>query len=301
MTSPYEAAQFLIVEARAAVGRLRTAWSFLAEARIPGPETPTVAVPDRREHVLAARADQHAADRDAKFEALRAGRKPSGSRAAAARVGVTDARAQVADQVAKLAARMWEYAHPAQDVQWPVLDNTTVPLTSVCVRCQGTGWRAPPPWWQRITPPVCEACDGERVTHTTTALDPTDQLVALSLALIVEVLPEIRHPEAAADAVRTLDRADRTARKVANAGEHRVPIPAPCPACDSRDLWAETSSPRREEWTIRCEAQMCVCHGHGCPCGRPVRWRGRRHLWPSEEWGELADRIRGPLPDHLFG
>lgn len=300
MTSPAEAAAFLIDEARAALGRLRSAWLWLAEARIPGPEHPTVTVPDTRHHVLAARAEQHWHDRAAKVEALRAGRKPSGHRAAAARVGVTDARKEVADAVARLAARLWEYMHPGNDVVWPVLDYRTIPLGGRCVECGGTGWRAPPPWWRKTTPPACAACDGHGTVTRTHATDPTDQLVALSLHLITDMLPAVTHPEVAADALRVLDRADRQARKVANAGEHRVPIAAPCPACGSRDLWAETSSPRREEWTVRCEAPLCVCHGPGCSCGRPVRWRGRRHLWPAEEWdapGGLSERIGARLPD----
>lgn len=300
MSSPSEAAQFLIAEARAAIGRLRTAWPWLAEARIPGPEAPTVAVPDHRQHVMQARAEQHWHDRNAKIEAIKAGRKPSGNRPAAARVGVTDARRDVANAVARLAARVWEYAHPGEDIVWPVLDYLTVPLSGRCPACRGAGWRAPPVWWQKTTPPACPACDGTGHVTRTHAADPTDLLVALSLTLLVELLPPIRDPEVAADAVRTLDRADRLARKAANAGEHRVPLIAPCPACNSRDLWAETSSPKREEWTVRCESMLCTCRGPGCSCGRPVRWRGRRHLWPAEEWADLADLI-GPehIPDGL--
>jgi hypothetical protein len=298
MSSPSEAAAFLITEARAALYRLRTAWLWLAEARIPGPEAPTVAVPDRRQHVLQARAEQHWHDRAAKIEAIKAGRRPSGTRPAAARVGVTDARTEVSRLVAGLAARLWEYAHPSEDIVWPVLDYHTVWLAGLCPTCQGTGWRAPPPWWRKTTPPVCESCDGHGRTGRTHAIDPADQLVALSLGLIIELLPVVRDPEQAADAVRTLDRCDRTARRVANAGEHRIAIAAPCPACNSRDLWAETSSPRREEWTVRCESQLCVCRGPGCRCCRPVRWRGRRHLWPAEEWADLADLIGAEhLPD----
>jgi hypothetical protein len=300
VTTPSEAAAFLVVEARCALGRLRTAWPWLAEARIPGPEMPTVSVPDRREHVMEARAETYWHDRNAKFEALRAGRKPSGHRAAAARVGVTDARRTIPDQVARLAARLWEYVHPGRDIEWPVLDYRTVALSGPCTDCKGTGWRPAPPWWRRTTPPSCPSCGGEGHVTRTHATDPTDQLMALSLALITDLLPSVRHPEAAADALRVLDRADRTARKAANAAEHRIHIHAPCPVCGNRDLWAETSSPRTEEWTVRCESHMCVCRGPGCSCGRPVRWRGRRHLWPSEEWGipgGLADRLDGSLPD----
>jgi hypothetical protein len=291
------------------LGRLRTAWPWLAEARVPGPDTPTVTPPDRREHIQHVRAEQAAKDRRAKQLALSGGTGPDaavnpaargiptvppGAHPDAARADPIAARAEIADTIARLADRLWvalEAPEGDRSITWPVVGAGRVHTTADCRTCHGTGATPKPRWWPPGQPwppddgeaPPCRHCRGGSVRHTH-YLDHADILMSVALGLLKDLLPRVNDPDRAADALRALDRCDRTARRAARAGEHRIHIKAPCPACGARDLWAETSSPNREEWTVRCEYLDCSCRGPGCPCNRPVRWRGRRHMWPAEEW-----------------
>lgn len=336
MSRPSEAARFLTAEALAALGRLRTAWPWLAEARIPGPEAPTVASPNRREVIDRIRREQHVKDRAARLRALSGGAGPDvstslatrgvasaplGAHGDAARTAPIAARREVAEMVVRLADRLDQFVHPARQprrIVWPVISDATVYGEGRCRTCSGTGYAAQPHWWptaelwppardpeepggSRIpagTPLPCHACAGHGRTHQAVYLDASDVLVAAALRMIAGHLRTLSDVDVAADAARTLGRADRVARTGARAGEHRIHIKAPCPACGARDLWAEVSSPEREEWFVRCESRLCACRGPACACGRPVRYRGRRHHWPSTEWASLSRQLGVALPDH---
>ena len=128
----------------------------------------------------------------------------------------------------------------------------------------------------------------------------TDAVTAVALDAVARALPVLTVVDRAADTLRVLERSDEAARRVLGLGEDWRVIKAPCPACGRRDLHAEVSSPRRDEWSVTCRAEMCACEGPGCGCGRPVRYRGRRHRWPVREWWGLADRI-GVDPAELAG
>ncbi|WP_038843684.1 hypothetical protein, partial [Salinispora arenicola] len=86
MTAPADAARFLADEATAALVRVRQAWPWLSEARVPGTAGAHARVHRYRSP------QQHQAeayhvrrDRAAAFQAVRAGRVPSGPKPAPAR------------------------------------------------------------------------------------------------------------------------------------------------------------------------------------------------------------------------
>jgi hypothetical protein len=59
-----------------------------------------------------------------------------------------------------------------------------------------------------------------------------------------------------------------------------------CPACGRRSLVAQTIS-TADPAIITCTRPDCRCRGVDCLCRRPLRTTGLRHIWPSDEFGQL--------------
>jgi hypothetical protein len=59
-----------------------------------------------------------------------------------------------------------------------------------------------------------------------------------------------------------------------------------CPACGRRSLVAQTIS-TADPAIITCTRPDCRCRGIDCLCRRPLRTTGLRHIWPSDEFGQL--------------
>lgn len=101
------------------------------------------------------------------------------------------------------------------------------------------------------------------------------------------------HPDTATRVGRNLDTADRAIRNLAGVGRTLRPVHVPCPTCGRLGtLQAETSDPNPERWTFACNGSRCRCTGIDCPCRRPGRQPGQRHVWPASALPNL-DRILG--------
>jgi hypothetical protein len=293
VTKPDDAARFLAAEALAAVGRLRQAWRWLADARYPG--TPgAYATLERRRTATARAIESREAirDRAAKQLAIQAGRTPAGHSPGAARIGPLTVRTTVAADLRRLTERLTD-----------TLTQVELP-DRWCPWCAGTGVAQQPAGWVWPWPTIpvrCSRCLGYGIACGTCdaiglcGCDPADVTVAASLDTITQALPAVTDPTVAADAARTVERCDRACRDVLGLGQDRRVLRTPCPACNYRDMYAEVSSPRRVEWSVVCGAPSCTCSGPGCGCGRPVRYRGRRHRWPWTEWHDLAGRLGVPV------
>lgn len=298
-------------EARVALGRLRTAWSWLAEAVHPS-STPG-ARPSRYRRAgdpddRAAAAARYRYERGAYLVAVTRGAKPSAPHALGVHVGAADERAQIARDVAHLAADMWEWVHGLGLVLTVVDRGRTVE----CPWCRGTGHALRPADWPEpvatlaglgivgVWPdvaPACSYCAGRTVVpagDTCQACESTsgcrcdrfDVIVALSLDTVSNLVDHLG-AEPLATVAGILDRCSNRAEQVAGAGQDRRRMPgAPeCPACGTRELYAEVSSPDPREWAVRCGYAECLCEGPFCPCqwGTAAR-EGRRHIWPSRLW-----------------
>lgn len=310
-----EAAAALILDATLALYRFEDSWPQLADATNPNRERRPGAGPTTPRQRRAADA-QVLLDKQAAFHARVNRRVPSMDRPAPAVVGAVSVRAQVAGDVARLADRLW-VAYTTRRPEWPVFDHTRVMLADRCPDCGGTGRAARPRWYptgQEWPPrpagligpvdlPQCGRCVAG-VVHTIATVTATDQLVYAAVQVLHKLLPLcVDSPERAADAARTIDRADRACRDGAGRGEDRRVLAVPCPVCDARgSLYAEVSAADRRAWLIRCGSPACTCAGRSCPCGRPVRWPGRRHVWPATEWhapGGLSELLGVDLPPLL--
>ena len=96
------------------------------------------------------------------------------------------------------------------------------------------------------------------------------------LARIRQHIPSMR-PHIAARTTQALAHLDGQARRRLQMPPDRLPVSGECPACRQRLLYAQTSAPAGER-TVVCGAG-CVCTGHDCGCGMPVRVEGVGHIW----------------------
>ncbi|WP_433067299.1 hypothetical protein [Dactylosporangium sp. CS-033363] len=303
----------LVLDATLALHRLELLWPQLAAATVPNRERRRGAGP-RSTLQRASALREFIRDRRAAFLATQARRSPGGPKPAAANVTAVSVRRDVADALARLADRMWT-ATAGRDHEWPVFDTTQVRLADLCRACDGTGYRARPPgWWPAtrewpprprdligpVQLPACRRCHDGVITWTAT-ISASDQLVYASISAIRMFLPECTTLDQVRPVLRVLERAETAVRAATGAGDDRRILPAPCPVCDSRGtLYADVTAVDRRAWVIRCSAPGCECTGRGCPCGRPNRLPGRRHLWPAAEWhrpGGLAELLGVDLPD----
>lgn len=309
-TRPQPDRAVLVDEALATLERVREAWPWLAEVRLPGKGSPIERRMDPREEARANEAYRR--DRAAALLSAKQGRTGAGPHADAGRVGPIAARAFVAHELRRLTERMLTAA-AGGPVEFQVMDPASRRRTTRCAWCHGTGWLPPPAGWAwkwPAEPLQCPRCLGhcEAPAHTPCTVcgvlaacecDHADAVVHLALELLGDLIPGTVDNEAAMDALRVLERCDRAARNAASVAEDRRVIKAPCPACGRRELFAEVSSIDRSAWVIRCASYSCACAGAGCSCGRAVRWPGRRHLWPAREWDGpdgLAARLGVDLP-----
>jgi len=304
--TPAEEARHLAGEAIAALGTVRRLWPQLAAARMPGtPGIDALVLRDVSERQAAVEDDQVRRDRRAAAEALRGGTTPSGQHAAPLRLGPLGARTLVVRTVRDLAGRLFA-DRLARGVPAAVTDPAMRRDATACPWCAGTGRAQRPagwvgPWPKR--PPSCGLCGGHGgwctlCTGRACHCDLSDAVMAACLTIVGDALPTLVTVEPAAAAATALGRAE--AATLAALGEREVDlrvIAAPCPACGRRDLRANVSSPIRHEWSVVCRSPLCVCTGPGCGCGRPVRYDGRRHRWPADEFADLADRLGVPLDD----
>lgn len=309
-------ARWLTGEALAALGRLRKAWPWLSQVRVPGRYVPVLRPPDERESTRARAREQWAKDRHAAYEAIKAGRKPTGPHADAARIGPIAARARIAVDVAAAAGRLLE--HRGVSTRSVVLQPAGYGMSTECRACSGTGQTPPPRWWPAgkdwparpaswppdlhgpVHLPPCRHCRGGRVA-VAVVFDQADAVVVTGLEIVAALLPEVTDELVAAEVLRTLDRAALLAHRVCGVDEDRRWLDAVCPACTRRNLHVEVGSINRAEWSITCAHPLCRCKGPGCKCGRPrsVAVEGRRHLWPAAEWDGptgLARRLGVDLP-----
>ncbi|MEU8023699.1 hypothetical protein AB0B88_15940 [Micromonospora haikouensis] len=295
-------------DARASIGRLRTAWDWLGEALQPTPQGPRADRPRRPldDDATTARLRAHLADRRARHESLRRRITPARPRPAPVNLNVVAARARTVDTLTALHHQVTAHVHGTPvPVRYVDPADRHAALTIACGWCAGTGiTQRPDDWsddwpWPEI-PPTCPACHRGRVgnPHATpcaacTARGPchcdhTTLHVAATLNGIADRLNHL-DVERLADVDATLrGLADHTER-AAGAGRdiRRLPgnPPPECPACGSRELHAEVGSPDRREWSIRCAGPDCECDGLGCPCLMGTHRRaGRRHVWPSKTW-----------------
>lgn len=298
---PAAVAAELATDALHVVGRLRRLWPSLAEARHRG-KPGTHLLVSRRMSQRQLEAETYAVRRDrfAAAQAIRAGRTPSGEHPAPARVGPLHARTVVAALVRSTARRL----HVPTAVTDP--GSATGHLAD-CPWCAGTGQAQIPagwaPWAWPTEPVACFLCKGHgrRCTrcgaHGACGCTLADAIVDTLLDGLALVLPKVTEAAPAAAAARDLQRAERAARNALGIRDTdlRV-ITAPCPACDRKELAADVTSPKRQEWSVSCQSVLCRCEGPGCSCGRPVRWPGRKHRWPSWEFNTLADTLGVTLP-----
>lgn len=313
-------------DVHAAAGRFRAAWSWLGDARIPGPVGPAADRPPPRDAARRAGqlAEQLAADRAAAAASIRMRMAPGRDRPPPARLHAIEARQRIADAITTLAHRLWTHVHgpgPAGDAARAraIVDIDIDRARAVvvpCDWCAGTGVTQRPAGWSwewPADPPACPRCylgrvpTGNRCPGCYAAgwcgCDRTDLLVGLSLDLLVGLV-DVVNVETAAGVETVLNEAADRAEAAAGAGRDRRQIPGPtppeCPVCGSRELHAEVSSPKRREWSIRCLGPDCYCLGWGCPCGiGTARREGRRHVWPARRWDGpdgLAARLGVTLP-----
>lgn len=314
VTGPRSAdAVYLAGEATAALGHLRRLWPVLADARMPG-SAPRPVQQALNDAVRDARYADWLADRKAAFRAAREGLKIPGRRPAPARLAAVQARQHITAAVTDLVAEL-----SAGQVAWPRIAAVHATAGRPCRTCRGVGElpvQRPDDWppGTPLPPNWCPVCHGRGVVYRgdcPTCRRPRpcgcsddDAVMAAALPSLARLLPQTSNPHLLGEACRVLTRAVRVARAACGMGEDRRVIHAPCPACGNRDLYAEVSAENPAAWTVRCGQDGCRCTGPDCGCGRPVRWSGRRHLWPASEWdapGGLADRLGVPRLAELRG
>lgn len=265
------------------VGEIRAAWDWLGEQRIPGP----TASPTER-HITAEQ--QGIEDREAARD--RAARHPpapppsshalpsgaaravngvhpamaAGPHPDAARLSPIHGRIIVAAQLRRAADTIYAVAAGGARFEWRVPDPAARPAGS-----------------------RCGVCD-----HYSCGHDLDDAQVHAALAVITGVIAQADVDDNALHALHfALERANRDARRAAGAADVHLVLKAACPACNNRDLVADCTSPKREEWSIRCRSSLCRCAGPGCGCGCAVRYPGKHHVWPADNggWHDLAARL----------
>jgi hypothetical protein len=84
-------------------------------------------------------------------------------------------------------------------------------------------------------------------------------------------------------------------RNVLHLDESWIPVARRCPCCQRRSIRAYLGSPNVREWTIVCRGDRpaCLCEGRNCPCQRPGRRPGTRHVWSAallRHFGRIAPR-----------
>ena len=300
--------------AYAALAAVTEAWPWLAEVAAPGRDVhagdmPPTPAQQRIE------AEQLRRDRAAKQAALKAGTTPT-PHADAARPGPLVARADVARAVRVLTERVWGANHNNAAMAWPVVNPTMRQITVACWYCEGRGEAYMPRnptsndltdvWWTTCaicrgfgevgSGEACAVCGASKACHC----DLADATLAAAATVLTRELDRVDSVTLAAEAARTLERADRTARRACRAVEVWLCLHVACPACRRRDMRAEVSSPDRSRWTIRCAFALCRCKGARCPCGRrELAVDGERHSWVAAEWDGptgLAARLGINLP-----
>lgn len=336
--TPAQLAALYAAEALVALGCLRESWPWLADTLTPSHTQPPPGryLSEQDRHIIGA---QIRRDRKAMTAAARDGRWVAGAHADAARVAAVSARQVIAASLKRLCERIHAHLHDGEVLVWPFGDPRQRVVWVRCMPCLGTGrvddgddgdaaagpestperighLRRLHGWASTPEPGRCGRCGGQGsvlagnpctvcgVTHSCSC-DSDDAFASWSLSILRGDLGHVADPELAADALRVLERADRHARRAAQAGDdNQRRLRAACPACDRRELVAQVGSPKHDEWAVRCMAPLCVCDGPGCGCGRPVRVRGRRHLWPAREWDSesglsalLGVRVPDLLPD----
>lgn len=302
-------------DARGSLGRVRVAWRWVTEARIPGPP----GVPVNRPVNPRRAADQAAAERVARTDQLTAagwaGLKPGGTHPTPVMLGPVQVRQTIARELSNLAARM--RAHADRDgLVLLVRDPADRVPFARCTWCNGAGVVIQPDGWLWLWPPDpigCPRCRGRGriptgdTCQTCGAMGPcvcdrADATVTAALTTVAGLL-DTANSEAAGDADTTLLELAEIAERCVGCGPDRRRLPeAPeCPVCGSREMYAEVTSEDRREWVIRCTGPDCVCHGPiclcgtcqalprgrrgACPCGVATpRRAGRRHVWPSRLW-----------------
>lgn len=264
------------------IGEIRAAWDWLAEQRIPGP---TMSPTER--HITAEQ--QGIEDREARRD--RAARHPlppppsshelpsgaaravngthppmaSGPHPDAARLSPIHGRIIVAAQLRR-AADALHTAVTGGPFGWKITDPGARPAGALCGVCGRSG---------------CGHDLDDAQTHA-------------ALAVMGALIGQGDADEAALAALHwALERANRDARRAAGAADVHLVLKAPCPACDNRDLVADCTSPKREEWSIRCRSSLCRCQGPACRCGCAIRYPGKHHVWPADNggWHDLAARL----------
>jgi hypothetical protein len=269
------------------VGEIRAAWGWLAEQRVPGP----TASPSER-HISVEQ--QRVEDREARRD--RAARNPpepppvsrglpsgagraalgvhppiaAGPHRDAARLSPIHGRIIVAAQL-RAAADGLHAAVFGAGFAWALSDPS----------CRAVG-------------ESCGVCGGGRC-----GCDVDDAQAAAALAVIGELLRRGDAPDEALSVLwGALERANREARRAAGVADVCLVLKAACPACDSRDMVADCTSPRREDWSIRCRNTLCRCAGPGCRCGCAIRYPGKQHVWPADGggWHDLAARLGVAYP-----
>lgn len=269
---------------RAELGAVRAAWGWLGEQRVPGPTDPPserhitaeqAAAEDRevRRDRLARHLPQPArGNRDTPSGVTRYLHVPPGSatgpHADAARIAPIHGRIIVAAMLRRT-AEMVHLAVEGHALTWVLHDPR-----------QRTG-------------ATCHLCG----TAAVCGCDIDDVQAQAAMHVISARLGAGLDEDTLAGLLRDLQRANREARRAAGAADIALVLKAPCPACDSRDLVADCTSPNRDEWSIRCRNTLCRCAGQGCACGRIVRVPGKGHLWPAArgQWHDLARKLGVPL------
>jgi hypothetical protein len=309
----------MVDEALDLLHRLEMAWPLLAALVAPsgGLPTPRPTRPAANELQQAAATRERVLDRRAAVEARRNRRVPTADRPTAANMSAVSTRRQVVEDISRLADRVWAYGTGADTDRGWRLGNVragTVTITDRCRDCNGTGTATRPRWWDDTRPwpavapgwhpplqlqhPACPRCTDGTI-YAQQHVSASDSLLWAAINLLQRQLVVLEEPEVAADALRTIRRAERATVGAAGGGEDRRAIPARCPCCGQRSLYAEVSHPHPRGWYIACSSTRCVCTGPRCVCKRPTRWAGRRHTWPSREWhspGGLADLLGVELP-----
>lgn len=298
-------------EARVALGRFRTAWSWLAESvhpSAPGPARPTRYRRGRAPEDAEAEIERYRYEREVYVIAVARGAKPSAPHALPLVDGAVDVRRRIAGDVAGLAARMWEWVHGLGLVLTVVEQGRT----AACPWCAGAGYAQRPADWPAPVeradgrgvvgmwpdhPIVCSFCQGRTVVPAGLVCpscespagcrcDRYDVIVALSLDTVAGLLDHLG-AEPLTVVAGAVDRAAARAERQVGAGQDRRRMPGQpeCPVCGTRELYAEVSSRDPREWSIRCGYDDCECEGPFCPCQIGTATRaGRRHVWPSRMW-----------------
>jgi hypothetical protein len=289
----------LVGEARTALARLAEAWPWLADMAVPGPQAPTPAayVTDTQRRI---EADQIRKDREAAFIAVQNGKIPT-PHPDAARPGPVAARGTVVDLVRRLTEKLWADHRGGENLAWPVTDPTTRPIMIGCWYCASEGHTMIVdehrlPGEPDFVDGPCPLCRGQCQLANLTPCwvcrrvgpcrcDLADAVMSIAGDILGHELGLVADPEVASSALAVLEKANDISRRAARVDAAEIHLRAACPACDRRELVADVSALDPSHWLIRCRSDMCRCDGAGCPCGRLVRYRGRPHRWPAEEWG----------------